>query len=120
VAHLWFIFYLFIFSLVALPFFLYLKSEAGQHLVDILAAFFSRKGMILLAAVPLIVGNMLMYFYLNPFYYIIFFVYGYILMSDARFEEAVDRHRIVALILGPDILYFCIDPAFCNMVTAVQ
>lgn len=112
VAHLWFIFYLFIFSLVALPFFLYLKGEAGQHLVDMLAAFFLRKGMILLAAVPLIVGSMLLDFYLNPFYYIIFFIYGYILMADARFEEAVDRHRIVALILGPIFYTFVLIPLF--------
>jgi glucan biosynthesis protein C len=103
-GHLWFIIHLFVYSLVALPLFLYLSGESGQRLTRRLAAFFSRRGMILLAGIPLIfaapfpeiVGG-------NPLRYIIVFIYGYILMADARFEEAIDRHKVVALILGPGV-----------------
>lgn len=101
-GHLWFILHLFVYSMVALPLFLYLKSEAGQRLTKRLAAFFSRPGMILLLGIPLIfatpfpeiVGG-------NPLRYIIVFIYGYLLMADPRFEKAIDRHKVAALILGP-------------------
>ena len=47
-AHLWFIFYLFLFALVALPLFLFLKSASGQKVVGWLVAFCSWPGTILL------------------------------------------------------------------------
>ena len=104
-GHLWFIFHLFLYSLVALPLFLYLKRESGRRLIDRLAALVTRPGMIFLFAIPLlltlsfpdIAGG-------NPLFYILFFIYGYILMADARFGAAIDRHKIAALILGPAVL----------------
>jgi len=103
-GHLWFIFYLFVFSLIALPLFLYLNGESGKRLVDRLAGFFARRGMIFLLAIPIIVMDyVLLRFYPNPLYFITFFIYGYILMADARFGEAIDRHKTIALILGPVI-----------------
>jgi peptidoglycan/LPS O-acetylase OafA/YrhL len=32
---------------------------------------------------------------------LIFFIYGYVLIADDRFGEAIDRHKLVALIGGP-------------------
>lgn len=104
-GHLWFIFHLFLYSLVALPLFLYLNRESGQRWVRRLGAFCTRPGAILLFAIPLlltlsfpdIAGG-------NPLFYILFFIYGFILMADARFGEAIDRHRAIALILGPTLL----------------
>ena len=100
-GHLWFIIYLFIFSLVALPLFLYLRREGGRDLIDWLAAFLARPGMIFLLALPPAAIGLLIRFYPNPLYFIIFFVYGFVLMSDPRFEEALDRYKAVALIIGP-------------------
>ena len=103
-GQLWFILHLFVYSLVALPLFLYLNRESGQRLTKRLAAFLSRPGLILLLGIPLVLaapfpeiaGG-------NPLRYIIVFIYGYLLMADARFQEAIDRHKTVALLLGPGV-----------------
>ena len=100
-AHLWFIIYLFIISLVALPLFLLLNRKSGQRLVGWLAAFCSLPGTIFLLAVPIIVMGSITDFNPDPFYYLTLFILGYILMADARFGEAIDRHKAIALFLGP-------------------
>jgi peptidoglycan/LPS O-acetylase OafA/YrhL len=100
-GHLWFIAYLFGFSLIALPLFLYLRRESGQRVIDRLAGFFSRPGVIFLFAIPAMVTNyLLLDFYPNPIYFLTFFVYGYLLVADPRFQKAIDRHKVVALVLG--------------------
>lgn len=101
VAHLWFILYLFVFSVIMLPLFLYLKGEAGQRIISRLAALFQRRWVIFLPAIPLILplkfpepdGK-------NPLLYISLLVYGYILISDARFGEALAKHRRANLAIG--------------------
>lgn len=103
-GHLWFILHLFVYSMVALPLFVYLNRESGQRLTKRLAAFLSRPGLILLLGIPLmlaapfpeIAGG-------NPLRYIIVFIYGYLLVADARFDDAIDRHKVVALLLGPGV-----------------
>jgi glucan biosynthesis protein C len=62
--------------------------------------------LIFLFAIPLYSAVRLMS-YPNPIYFLIVFVFGYVLFSDARFGEAVDKHKLVALILGP-LLYLAI------------
>jgi hypothetical protein len=104
-GHLWFILMLFLLSLIALPLLVHLRREAGRRLAGKLAAFFARPGAIFLLAVPL--GPMLALPDLggkNPFYYLTLFVYGYVLMADARFAEILDRHKTSALVLGLGIL----------------
>ena len=104
-GHLWFILFLFLISLMVLPLLLYFRRESGQRLLGRLAAFFSRPGMIFLWAIPLIVtlplpdiGGK------NLIYYLVLFVYGYILMADARFGEVLDRCKVPALVLGLGLL----------------
>jgi glucan biosynthesis protein C len=46
-------------------------------------------------------------FYPNPLYFITYFVLGFVLVADARFEKAIDRHKAVALVLGP-VLYLLV------------
>ncbi len=100
-GHLWFILFLFVLSLVALPFFLHLKRENGRRLLDRLAVFLARPGALYLLAIPLVLTQALPDIGgKNPFYYLTLFIYGYILMSDARFEEALGRHKTSALIMG--------------------
>jgi peptidoglycan/LPS O-acetylase OafA/YrhL len=106
-AHLWFVLYLFVFSLVGLPLFLYLRGESGRRLVDRLGGFFSRPGAIfLLGVVPYVLGR-LVDFNPDPFYYLAFFVCGFLLMADGRFEESIVRYRRVGLFFGP-VLHFVV------------
>jgi peptidoglycan/LPS O-acetylase OafA/YrhL len=107
-AHLWFIAFLFIFSLLALPLFLYLRRrDLGKRLTGWLAAFFSLPGAILLLAIPLWIAYEVIDFYPSPLYFISYFILGYLLVSDTRFEKAIDRHKAVALVIGP-ILYLLV------------
>jgi glucan biosynthesis protein C len=101
-GQLWFIIHLFVYSLVALPLLLYFNRESGRRVIDRLAAFCTRPGAIFLFSVvillasndPEVAGG-------QPLTYLTFFILGFILMADARFGEAVDRHRVAALLLGP-------------------
>ena len=100
-GHLWFIFYLFLFSLVMLPLFLFFKRDTGQRVMGRLAAFLTFPGMIFLLAIPPMVANYLMLdFYPNPIYFVTFFFLGFVLVADARFDETIARHKGVALVLG--------------------
>ncbi len=109
VAHLWFILYLFLISLLALPFFLYLRSESGGRLVKRLADFFAPSRRIFLLAIPLIGLDRLIDFNWNPLslavfffiFYLTFFLYGYFIMAEVRLAESIDRVKKAALILGP-------------------
>jgi peptidoglycan/LPS O-acetylase OafA/YrhL len=101
-GHLWFIVHLFFYSLLVLPVLLFLRRGMGTRVVDLLARAASIRGVILLFAlalvpalsVPDIAGG-------NPAFYIAIFLLGYLMVSDARFEAAIDRHKLVALVLGP-------------------
>ena len=100
-GQLWYILYLFVFSLIALPLFLYLRRESGGRLLNKVTEFLTRPGMIFVPVVlPLLADALLPHFYPNPLYYITYFLLGYILVADARFERTIDRHKLVALIVG--------------------
>jgi peptidoglycan/LPS O-acetylase OafA/YrhL len=106
-AHLWFILFLFVFSLVALPLFLYLKRrDSGKRFTGWLAAFCSLPGAIFLFAIPLFILYRLIDFYPSPLYFIAYFILGFILVADARFEKAIDRHKAIALVIGPVLFLF--------------
>lgn len=109
VGHLWFVLFLFLISMVALPLLLFLKRGNGARFIDGLGTFFAKPGTIFLLAIPLIVWDRLIDFNWNDFslflfflvYYLTFFVYGYLLMTEARYWQTVDRYKKIALILGP-------------------
>jgi glucan biosynthesis protein C len=99
--HLWFILYLLGYSALALPIFQYLRGPSGKRLVEGLAAFFARRGTILLLALPLAPASALpVGGSQNPLLYLVWFVYGYLLMSDPRFQAALDRHTLTAFLLA--------------------
>jgi len=110
--HLWFLAYLFTFTLLALPLFLWLRKPAGEKLISKLADYTRKPGIIFLYALPLWIflsslmplfpggeQNLVMdwAFFL---YYITFFIYGYLFCADGRFWQAVDRHKVWALIMA--------------------
>jgi glucans biosynthesis protein C len=103
-AHLWFLYYLFAFSMVSLPLFIYLRGDAGLRLVSRLAAFCQKPGAIFLMALPVILIETL---YLteettgwNRYAYIPFLLCGYLFAADDRFERSLCRHRNVGLVAG--------------------
>jgi peptidoglycan/LPS O-acetylase OafA/YrhL len=105
--HLWFLGYLFSYSLIALPLFLWLKNATGKRFISWLAALNERRGGILLFILPIV----LVRFILHPLYpaytdwsdfiyYMMFFIYGYLLYADERFMQVMRRDRLLILTIG--------------------
>lgn len=103
-AHLWFLYYLFIFSMLALPLFVYLRRDAGLRFVSWLAAFCQKRGAIFLLALPVIVVETFILIEGTPgwnrYAYIPFLLCGYLFAADSRFEQSLFRHRNVGLVGG--------------------
>lgn len=105
--HLWFLGFLFSFSIIALPLFLWFKKDAGKRFISRLADVWERRGGIFLFIIPV----MLVRFILHPLYpeytswsdftyYLVFFVYGFLIYSEERFMRVIRRDWKLALILG--------------------
>ena len=105
--HLWFLEFLWVFSLVALPLFLFLRGTAGSRVIDTLASWCARPGVIFLFIIPIVLIRVV----LGPtfpaendwatfVYYLTFFVYGYLLFSRPSFAEAIRKQGWIALSLG--------------------
>jgi peptidoglycan/LPS O-acetylase OafA/YrhL len=115
VAHLWFIIFLFLISLMALPLFYFFRSKAGKGFAKRLADFFTPSYRIFLLAIPLIGLDRLLDYNWNSLselifffiFYLTFFIFGYILMTDRRYEESIERVKKAALIFGP-LLFFVV------------
>jgi len=107
--HLWFVAFLFIFSLLALPVFSWLKGEAGAQFLARLAQVSKWSGGLLVFVIPLI----LIRFIFQPFFpaytgwadftfMLAFFLSGYIIIADERFMQAIRRdgrlHLVMAIV----------------------
>lgn len=92
-AHLWFLLFLFVFSLAGLPFFLLLKKPGRVALL---------KGIIDKTGVPVIILVIFILLTLaaslnilgdkNPVYYFLTFFCGYLFMLDGRFQHTIDQY----------------------------
>jgi peptidoglycan/LPS O-acetylase OafA/YrhL len=105
--HLWFLGFLFAYSLIALPLFLWLKKDAGQRTINWLARLSQRRGGLFLFVIPLVVTKLVLHPFFPDYqdgadfvYMLIFFVYGYILYADERFAPAVRRNWPFMLVAG--------------------
>jgi len=105
--HLWFVGFLFVYSLIALPVFTWLNGDAGKRFMTSLARLSKWRGGLLLFAIPLI----LIGYTLRPFvssytgwasllFMFTFFVSGYIFIADEALMAAIHRDRRLHLILG--------------------
>lgn len=107
IHHLWFLAYLFVFSLVALPLCVYLRGTRGMAWVERLAALCERPGGFLLPVLP-IVGVELGLRALFPVYcgladalcWLLFYLSGYILFASPRLRQALHRQGRSALELA--------------------
>lgn len=99
--HLWFLGFLFVYSLLALPVFRWFKRDAGGTFISWLGRLVEVRGAILLFALPLALARVLVqpFFaveergWLDFVYLFLFFILGYIIYSDERFLSAVRRDR---------------------------
>jgi hypothetical protein len=108
--HLWFVAYLFLYSLIALPLFLFLRSESGRQWVQWTAA--RMNGPLLYCfGLPLaIVFASLIVKFRGPqnivndwawfFVYFLYFVYGYLFTLNDRFGVLIEQKRGTSLRLA--------------------
>ncbi len=106
-GHLWFLLFLFLISLAALPLLRYLRSEQGLRLIDVLAGWSQRWGGIFLFLIPVIlirIGLRSVFFgiftWADFFESVLYFVIGYMLPAVPRFTEGIKKHGWLCLILG--------------------
>ncbi|MFC2030910.1 acyltransferase [Chloroflexota bacterium] len=124
--HLWFLAFLFAFSLLALPVFRWLQRDAGQSFVSWLGRLAEKRGGILLFIIPLGLSRVLVQPFSRPqrhgwldfVYFFLFFLVGYILYSDDRFLSAVRRDRWLLFVGGIVGLvgYFAISVVYGDIV----
>jgi glucan biosynthesis protein C len=111
-AHLWFVAYLLIFSLICLPLFICLKRQGESGIASKYANFFTKRFTILLLAVPLIVINIILapkwpMAQLNLYddwtyfcYDLTVFVFGYVICMHDRLWLVIDRHLRISLFIA--------------------
>jgi len=103
--HLWFLGFLFCFSLAGLPVFLWLKGGPGRAVVTRLASWCGRRGGILLFILPLLVVRL----GLKPlfpmeqdwgdfFYLMTMFILGFVLFANEGFLQAIRRDGAILVI----------------------
>ena len=104
-AHLWFLKDLFIFSVLLLPLFLYLRGKTGRGVVEILSGFLARPGMIWLLALPvagfeagLVTSTMGGGW--NEYTYVVLLIAGFLIASDPHLAQAMGRAWRSALVIG--------------------
>jgi len=111
-AHMWFVAYLFIYSLILLPAFLHLRAGKGRLLESLTHLVTGRRGAIFLMGLPIsltfAVLSPIWPFFRNNLYsdwgYFTYnmtaFILGFIIARDPRWTRAFDRHTAVSLLLG--------------------
>jgi glucan biosynthesis protein C len=109
-VYLWYLFWLFVFSVVTVHFFKWLVREGNLNKFSKLHDVCNRRGGILLLAIPVILVNIAA---VPPFFvfpsgyggwklptYLALFITAYLIASNPRFEEAIEKNRLPALVLG--------------------
>ncbi len=113
-VHLWYLEFLFVFSVLALPLFLYLRSPAGTRLTAALSRFLSRPGAIFLLAAPIAVMTFIAatppikpgllgrgdFGGWSLLSYFVILLLGYLLATNEQLTRALERHRIAGLLAG--------------------
>jgi hypothetical protein len=105
--HLWFLGFLFSFSMISLPIFLWLKGDRGGRFISRLAELWERRGGFFLFIIPIMLARLILQPYFPEYtswadfaFFLLYFIYGYIIYSDDRFMNIVERDWKLALITG--------------------
>lgn len=100
-AHLWFILFLFVFSLIGLPIFQWLRTEKGRSVIERLGTATRHPLSLIVWGVPLTLAAATGIFgAMNPLYYFLIFFYGFVFASDIRFQLVVDKLTWIMLVFG--------------------
>ncbi|MGI9390882.1 MAG: acyltransferase family protein, partial [Boseongicola sp.] len=109
-GHLWFLFYLFLFSVIGLYVFRSLEKRSGRRALEKLGAILaSNPALVFLAVLPLTAARAVLPFYPSPIYYLCFFFFGYLLFASKPIEAAVRKclwsAALFVLVLSPVVLH---------------
>lgn len=104
IGHLWFLLWLFAVSLMALPLLLRAKGKATGSFARF-SRFLAKPWSWPVAGFLILLGEALPdLFGKNPFYYLVFFVLGYVAMCDPAFGESAQHYRWPALIISSAVI----------------
>ncbi len=104
--HMWFLWLLFVYSLILLPLFLHNK-RTGRSLGSRLATLFEKPWTFVVPVLLLAVSEVLLDSLgdlvswgggWNHISYLVFFISGYLMFSNARIQENIKRYAVIALI----------------------
>jgi glucan biosynthesis protein C len=106
-AHLWFVGYLFSYSLLGLPLFVWLKQRAGRRFLDWIGRLGEKRGGLLWFALPMVVMRLILQPHFpetrdwSDFAFTgLFFVAGFVLWADGRLQQAIKRDGRLFLLVG--------------------
>lgn len=98
---IWFLWYLVIYTAVLLPVFLFIHRRYRQTLIPRLAQFFEKRGTLFLLVIPTalieIYPTWVLYRDFQVLYYAMFFVCGFFLFSEPRFQRGIEKCGPIAL-----------------------
>lgn len=113
--HLWFVAYLFVYALISIPFFRFLRTQAGQSLIKGMGWLLDKPGGLMVLVIPIIISQATLGLYfpdethalINDWPYftnnLLLFWYGYLLVADPNFAPRLASQRTVFL----GITLFC-------------
>jgi len=112
--HLWYLEFLFIFSLLTLPLFVAARKQRSSNIASHVFSFFTKPGAIFLLALPVILMEIFVGQYRDSIgiqsfggwsllTYLVFFITGYFLSLDPGFKGTVQEHRVPALLIAAGI-----------------
>ena len=101
IGHFWFILFLFIISLIVLPLLAWGRTERGGRALRAVSHGLAHPAWWLLPPLVIMVAeNLPALAGLNLFYYLVFFLLGYVVVAGRSFERAAERYRWPALVAG--------------------
>lgn len=120
--HLWFVLYLFVCAVAAIPFILWLRSKSGNKVYQFFNKISAHKSFLFLLAIPLFLSQIILLQYF-PYethalvddwayiaYNFLFFLYGYILLSRKDvFDNLTVNRRFFAIISVIFTILFFVD-----------
>jgi glucan biosynthesis protein C len=109
--HLWYLLFLFIFSLLMLPVFLHFKKNSAKGLLSKIEMLSKKPGFIFLPVIPLAVVEILVSLQPDGFgrrdfggwslvVYLLIFIYGYFMASNPQSRMILEKNRIPALVIA--------------------
>jgi hypothetical protein len=105
--HLWFLGFLFSFSIIAIPIYRWLNGENGSRFIEILVKIVNKRAGIFLWIIPLALTQIVLrplfpgdHNWADFLYQFSFYVYGYLLFLDRRFLKALKKDWWLVLVFS--------------------